>query len=114
MGLLRYLRGDDILDNGRLEDRAITPGETTSNAPWSFGFRILDPPSPGGDQYRDVTTDGALRVHETWACIRALADAASSLPRRVYRRQADGSRTRAGDDTLAVRLLGTPMPGLTT
>src|SRR5918911_1008488 len=108
MGLLSYLRGDDILNssNGNGESRTLTAGKVPA-AMLGSGFRPLytDPPA---ERYQDVGPESALRVHEAWSCVRALADAASALPLKVYRRQPDGSRAPAGDETTAVRLLRRP------
>ena len=58
-----------------------------------------------------VTTRNALAVPAAWACVRALVDAASSLPMHVYRRT-DRGRTRA-DDAPVAALLRQPAPGIT-
>jgi HK97 family phage portal protein len=46
--------------------------------------------TPGGT----VTPQTSLQIADAWACIRALSDAASSLPLIAYRRRSDGSRER--------------------
>jgi HK97 family phage portal protein len=58
-----------------------------------------------------VTPDGALQIADAFACIRALADAAASLPLHVYRRT-DGGRVRASGRT--ADLIGRPAPAMTT
>ncbi|XBS71151.1 phage portal protein [Acerihabitans sp. KWT182] len=44
-----------------------------------------------------VTPDKALRLSAVWACTRLLSESISTLPLKVYRRQADGSRQLAQD-----------------
>src|SRR5690606_3350335 len=59
-----------------------------------------------------VTPQTALTHGDVYACIRALSDAAGSLPLIVYRRLEDGGRERA-DGTPQARLLRRPHPLLT-
>lgn len=47
-----------------------------------------------------VTVDSALQISTVWACVRLLAETVSTLPLRVYRKQADGSRVIASDHPL--------------
>ena len=61
----------------------------------------------------DVTRSNALRVSGAWACVRALADSAASLPVDVYRKNSTG-RVEAGPDSRVVQLLGRPSPGSTS
>ncbi|MGI8511396.1 MAG: phage portal protein [Solirubrobacteraceae bacterium] len=58
-----------------------------------------------------VTPSNALAVADVYACVRALSDAAGSLPLHVYRRQDDG-RQRLHNATSA--LLERPAPATTT
>ncbi|MGP0920605.1 phage portal protein [Serratia sp. CY81166] len=42
-----------------------------------------------------VTADKAMQLSAVWACIRLLSESVSTLPMKVYRREADGSRKLA-------------------
>ncbi|OCJ44084.1 phage portal protein [Serratia sp. 14-2641] len=42
-----------------------------------------------------VTADKAIQLSAVWACIRLLSESISTLPLKVYSREADGSRTLA-------------------
>lgn len=42
-----------------------------------------------------VTADKAMRLSAVWACVRLLSESVSTLPLKVYERQADGSRKLA-------------------
>lgn len=44
-----------------------------------------------------VTADKAMQLSAVWACIRLLSESVSTLPMKVYRREADGSRNLAQD-----------------
>ncbi|MBH2897266.1 phage portal protein (plasmid) [Serratia marcescens] len=44
-----------------------------------------------------VTADKAMQLSAVWACIRLLSESVSTLPMKVYRREADGSRKLAQD-----------------
>ncbi|WP_337264344.1 MULTISPECIES: phage portal protein [unclassified Serratia (in: enterobacteria)] len=44
-----------------------------------------------------VTADKAIQLSAVWACIRLLSESISTLPLKVYRREADGSRKLAQD-----------------
>jgi HK97 family phage portal protein len=59
-------------------------------------------PGPG------VTPDNALTIADAYACVRALSDAAASLPLIAYRRRQDGSRERYSG--LLPDLLDRPAP----
>src|SRR5215207_5233518 len=105
MGLLRYLRGDDLLD----EQRTLTPPQERST--W---LQPYDPPAVGtvwGG--KRINTSNVLGVADAFACIRVLADSISTLPLKVYRRTERG-RVPAGDDSRAMQLLSRPSPGSTT
>jgi len=100
MGLLRYLRGADLLDGS--ERRTLTaPTERPGLLPWST------------TPLRQISTSNVLQVADAYACVRVLADSISTLPLKVYRRTPAG-RVPAGDDSRAVQLLGRPSPGSTT
>jgi HK97 family phage portal protein len=102
MGLLSYLRGDDLLDSGNGESRALTRGNVPpSMLPYTRSALL------------DVNTANALRVADAYACVRVLADSVASLPLKVYRRTATG-RVPAGGDSRAVQLLERPSPGSTS
>ena len=51
-----------------------------------------------------VTADKAMQLSAVWACIRLLSESVSTLPMKVYRREADGSRKLA-QDHLAYQVL---------
>lgn len=51
-----------------------------------------------------VTLESALQLPAVWSCIRISAQGASSLPRALYRRAADGGRDRVDDDLADVIL----------
>ena len=70
-------------------------------------------PGPAGYPLAQPTPATATTIGDAWACIRCLADAASSIPLYAYRNQADGSRARAGDRTLIASLLARPAAGTT-
>lgn len=42
-----------------------------------------------------VTADKAMRLSAVWACVRLLSESVSTLPLKIYERQADGSRKAA-------------------
>ncbi len=58
-----------------------------------------------------VTAEGAMQIADAYACIRALADAAASLPLHIYRRT-DAGRVRASGRT--AELIERPAPAMTT
>ncbi len=84
----------------REEDRALTV--TTTSPPI-----MLSATSSGAT----VTTGNALGIADAWACVRALSDAAASLPLIAYR-PASGGRQRLGDGHLP-GLLAAPAPATT-
>ena len=49
-----------------------------------------------------------------WSCVKLLEGSIGTLPLRVYRRQADGSRIPAGPDQRLAQLLARPWPGATS
>lgn len=42
-----------------------------------------------------VTADKVIRLSAVWACVRLLSESVSTLPLKIYERQADGSRKLA-------------------
>jgi HK97 family phage portal protein len=103
MGLWRYLRGTDLLEdssnNGRDEARALPMPD--NQIPWR-GFYLTSP---------NITPSTASAIADVWAAVRVLADAASSLPIHAYRRTQQG-RERVTSGRL-VELLDRPGPGTT-
>jgi HK97 family phage portal protein len=100
MGLLGYLRGDDLVDAG--EQRTLpAQAERPGLLPWST------------TPIRQISTSNVLQVADAFACVRVLADSISTLPLKVFRRTPAG-RVPAGDESRAVQLLGRPSPGSTT
>jgi HK97 family phage portal protein len=83
----------------RTEDRALT----RANVP-----AVMLNSAPGA---ASVTPSSALTIADAYACIRALADAAASLPLHVYRKTPEG-RTRLEGRT--AELLRRPAPATTT
>jgi HK97 family phage portal protein len=95
----RVARLEDRRAGGRVEDRAITR-------------ESLPPVMVTGTSAGPVISPrNALSVPAAWACVRALVDAASSLPLHCHRRTPAG-RVRA-DDTATAALLDRPAPGVT-
>jgi HK97 family phage portal protein len=84
--------------NRDVEDRALTR-ETVPAA-------MLSAPPAGS-----VTPTTALATADVWACVRALSDAAASLPLHVYRHQGDG---RERVESRTADLLRSPAPATTT
>jgi HK97 family phage portal protein len=89
---------------GAFEDRSLKPPGSMYTA-----GSVLAPYSP---VVTDVTEWNALQVADIWACIRALADAISTLPLDAMRDTPDG-RVPAGPDARISQLLARPMPGST-
>jgi len=101
MGLLRYLRGQDILENST-ESRALPKAENQYPLSWNTGEPV-----------RTVTTGNALQIADAYSCVRVLADSISTLPLKAFRRT-DAGRVPAGDDQRLVQLLRRPSPGSTS
>lgn len=95
MGLLSYLRGDNLTNT---ESRSLPPAE--NELPLLSTFTSST-----------VTPAAALAIGDVWAAVRVLADAASSLPLHVYRKTTDG-RERVDSGALN-ELLERPGPGTT-
>jgi HK97 family phage portal protein len=111
VGILRYLRGTDLLEdnstNGRHEDRAIKPGPGEVNEIPLYGL----PAVWSGTDYWNLRPVEALAIADVWSAVRVLADAVSSLPLHVYRKTEQG-RARVTSGRL-VELLERPSPGVT-
>jgi HK97 family phage portal protein len=106
VGLLRYLRGDDILSSSnsdRSESRSLPPPE---NQLPMYGL----PTILSGPSYWQLAPVEALAIADVWAAVRVLCDAASSLPIHVYRKT-DTGRARVTSGKL-VELLERPSPGV--
>jgi HK97 family phage portal protein len=93
VGFLSRLRSDD-------EQRSLPAPE--NELPWLPGLYT---------GATNITPAAALAIGDVWACIRVLADAASSLPLHVYRKTTNG-RERVTSGKL-VDLLDQPSPGTT-
>lgn len=99
MGLLSYLRGDDLRG---AESRTLTRTNVPpAMLPYASGAPL------------EVTEATALRVADAYACVRVLADSISSLPLKAFRRTPAG-RLPAGDESRIVQLLRSPSPGSTS
>lgn len=81
--------------------RGRAAGESRTLTPASFWPTV----TPG-----EIVPGNALGVSDAYACIRALADAAASLPLHVYRRTANG---RERIDNCTAELLERPSPATT-
>jgi HK97 family phage portal protein len=108
VGLLRYLRGDDVLEdsssNGNDESRSLPPPK--NQLPLWVSRRSFRDPS-----YWKLSPVDALAVADCWAAVRVLSDAVSSVPLHVYRKTETG-RQRVTSEKL-VDLLERPSPGVT-
>jgi phage portal protein BeeE len=105
VGLLRYLRGDDLLedrsDKRDSESRSLPRPE--NELPLAGAYVQY-----GAFGEKTITPSAALGIGDVWACVRVPADAASSLPLHTYRDSGDGrARVRSGRLPL---LLGRPGP----
>ncbi|KQN56731.1 phage portal protein [Erwinia sp. Leaf53] len=60
-----------------------------------------------------VSADKAIRLSAVWACVRLLSESVSTLPLKVYVRQADGSRKLAADHPAYVTLCRRPNQEMT-
>ncbi|HTV69318.1 MAG TPA: phage portal protein [Rhizobiaceae bacterium] len=73
-----------------------------------FFVQVLSPRDPNGwypqgalgDAGEQVTDQSALAISSVWACVNLIAGTISSLPLMVYRTDATGARTVAGDHPL--------------
>jgi HK97 family phage portal protein len=88
-----------LFRGGRVEDRALT----RENVP-----AVMLASTVAGESISATT---ALRIVDVLACVRLLAETASTLPLIAYRRAADGTRTR--HDGRIARLLDRPAPAMT-
>lgn len=64
------------------------PISLTTGAFWQEWFGV----SSSG---KTVTVDKAMKLAAVWACVRLLSESVSTLPLKIYQREADGSRTLA-------------------
>jgi HK97 family phage portal protein len=98
MGLLRYLRGEDVLEdsssNGK--DEARTFPRPDNELPLLSAY-VSSPIAPSA----------ALAIADVWSAVRVLCDSAASLPLHVYRKRDDGGRDRVTSGKL-VELLDRP------
>jgi len=99
MGLLRYLRGDNLITRYGPESRSLPAAE--NQLPLLTAYA----------RSTSITPIAALAIADVWAAVRVLADAASSLPLHVYRRVPDG-RERVETGRLPA-LLDAPGPATT-
>lgn len=60
-----------------------------------------------------VSVDSAMQLSAVWACVRLLSETVSTLPLKVYRRRADGSRETARDHNLHRLLSQSPNAEMT-
>jgi HK97 family phage portal protein len=88
--------------NRDTEQRTLSAQSGSAAAPL-----MLAPTSSGAT----VTAETAMRVADAYACVRALSDAAASLPVHIYRHLPQGGRQRVNNRT--AELLRRPGPGQT-
>lgn len=62
---------------------------------------------------QSVSVDSAMQLSAVWACVRLLSETVSTLPVKVYRRRADGSRETARDHPLHRLLSQSPNAEMT-
>ena len=98
MGLWRYLRGTDLLEDRNTQP----PGEARSLPAAENQLPLMSAYMSSA-----VTPTAALTIADVWAAVRVLADAASSLPLHVYR-NTDSGRERVTPGKL-VELLDRPV-----
>lgn len=98
MGLLSYLRGDRFLEGAYASDETRALPSPENELPLMAAYTSST-----------VTPAAALAIADVWAAVRVLADAASSLPLHVYRKNGD-SRERVIGGKLN-DLLDRPSPG---
>ncbi|HHU4125188.1 TPA: phage portal protein [Klebsiella michiganensis] len=60
-----------------------------------------------------VTADKVIRLSAVWACVRLLSESVSTLPLKIYERQADGSRKLAQNNPAYHILCRRPNPEMT-
>ncbi|MDQ5183863.1 phage portal protein [Klebsiella variicola subsp. variicola] len=60
-----------------------------------------------------VTADKVIRLSAVWACVRLLSESISTLPLKIYERQADGSRKLAKNNPAYQILCRRPNPEMT-
>jgi HK97 family phage portal protein len=105
MGLLSYLRGDDLRTDVHAQGEQRSLPRPANELPLSGAYTQY-----GAFGEKTVTSAKALAIGDVWACVRVLADAASSLPLHVYRdAPGGGGRERVRTGRLPA-LLGRPAP----
>ncbi len=62
---------------------------------------------------KTVSADKAIRLSAVWACVRLLSESVSTLPLKIYERQADGSRKAATGHPAYAVLCRRPNPEMT-
>lgn len=62
---------------------------------------------------KTVSADKAIRLSAVWACVRLLSESVSTLPLKIYERQADGSRKAATGHPAWAVLCRRPNPEMT-
>lgn len=60
-----------------------------------------------------MSADKIIRLSAVWACVRLLSESVSTLPLKIYERQADGSRKLASDNPAYQVLCRRPNPEMT-
>ncbi len=63
---------------------------------------------------KNVTVNSTMQLSAAWACVRLLSETVSTLPVRIYRRNADGSREAASDHPLYRIITKRPNAEMTT
>ncbi|MBB1603322.1 phage portal protein [Variovorax sp. UMC13] len=85
-------------------------GETIRLTDGAFWREFFGATSTSG---KTVSVDSAMQLAAVWACVRLLSETVSTLPIKVYRRNADGSRTTARDHPLHRLLSQSPNSEMT-
>jgi HK97 family phage portal protein len=106
MGLISYLKGDDLAQPNGAEPRSLSPATTREGMSTAL-YPVSTTALP------TVTEAAALRIADVFAACRILADGVATLPPRVYR-DTPGARVPAGDDQRLAQLLRRPSPGSTS
>jgi phage portal protein BeeE len=92
MGLLSYLRGDDL----RTDVHA--PGEQRSLPRPDNELPLLGAYTQyGAFGEKSITPQKALQIADVWSAVRVLADAASSLPLHAEQERAKAERSEGTD-----------------
>jgi phage portal protein BeeE len=104
MGLLSYLRGVDLRTDVHAPGEQRSLPRPDNELPLAGAYTAY-----GAFGEKAITPSAALGIADVWACVRVLADAASSLPLHVYRDSLGGGRERVRSGRLPL-LLGRPAP----